>query len=172
MIDDTNLAVDEARRLEAHESVKSAVNGEVNAEIAGAADVPTPNQQAQAEVIGRRFRENALDEVVATDNEVERAKGVARVSQIVDYAFYLVYGIISLEIILELLGARDSAGFKQFVDTIAAPFLVPFRGLMPDPSNGPFRLMLSYVMALVAYLLLHLAVNGLLRIFVHRKVAV
>jgi len=97
---------------------------------------------------------------------------VARVSQIVDYAFYLVYGIISLEIILELLGARDSAGFKQFVDTIAAPFLVPFRGLMPDPSNGPFRLMLSYVMALVAYLLLHLAVNGLLRIFVHRKVAV
>ena len=43
---------------------------------------------------------------------------------------------------------------------------------MPDPSRGPFRLMLSYIMALVVYLLLHLAVNGLLRMFVHRKVAV
>jgi uncharacterized protein YggT (Ycf19 family) len=94
------------------------------------------------------------------------------VSQIVDYVFYVIYGIVGLEIILELLGARESAGFKKFVDALAAPLLAPFEGLMPDPQAGPFRLMLSYITALVVYLLLHLAVNGLLRMFAHRKVAV
>jgi uncharacterized protein YggT (Ycf19 family) len=172
MIEDNNLAYDEERRIRQHEAVKGAVNADVNADVARAADGATPQQQAQAEVVGRSLRERAVDEVVETEAEVDRARGVARVSQIIDYVFYVIYGIVSLEIILELLGARDSAGFKRFVDTLASPFVAPFRGLMPDPSSGPFHLMLSYIMALVAYLLLHLAVNGLLRMFVHRKVAV
>ena len=172
MIEDNNLAVDEARRVEQHEAVKSAVNGEVNAEIARAADTVTPQEQAQAHVVGHEFKQKAINEVVETENDVERAKGVARVSQVVDYVFYLIYGIISLEIILEFLGAREGAGFKRMIDAIAAPILAPFQGLMPTPSAGPFRLVLSYIMALVVYLLLHLAVNGLLRMFVHRKVAV
>jgi len=43
---------------------------------------------------------------------------------------------------------------------------------MPDPSVGRFRLMVSYVVALIVYILVHMAVNGLLRIFVHRKTVV
>jgi hypothetical protein len=43
---------------------------------------------------------------------------------------------------------------------------------MPDPAAGGFQLMLSYLVALAAYVLLHLAVNGLLRIFAQRKTAV
>jgi uncharacterized protein YggT (Ycf19 family) len=169
---DEKLAADEARRVAQHEAVKSAVHGDVNADIAAAADEATPRQAAAAEVIGRDFREKALGEVVETEGEVERAKGAARISQFVDYIFYVIYGIISLEIILEGLGARESAGFKKLIDTLAAPFLAPFEGLMPDPSSGPFRIMLSYIMALVVYLLLHLAITGLLRMIAHRKVAV
>jgi uncharacterized protein YggT (Ycf19 family) len=169
---DEKLAADEARRVAQHEAVKSAVHGDVNADIAAAADEATPRQAAAAEVIGRDFREKALGEVVETEVEVERAKGAARISQFVDYVFYVIYGIISLEIILEGLGARESAGFKKLIDTLAAPFLAPFEGLMPDPSSGPFRIMLSYIMALVVYLLLHLAITGLLRMIAHRKVAV
>ncbi len=171
-VEDNNLAVDEARRLEQHERVKGAVHAEVGAEIANAAEASSTEERSQAEAIGRQFKHKAMNEVVATENEVGRAKGIARVSQVVDYVFYVAYGIIGLEIILELLGARDSAGFKRFVDTLAAPLLGPFRGLMPDPTAGPFHLMLSDIMALVVYLLIHLAINGLLRIFVHRKVAV
>jgi uncharacterized protein YggT (Ycf19 family) len=169
---DDKLAADEARRIAQHESIKSAVSADVNAEVAATADAVTPVEAAEEEAIGRQFKRQAIDEVVETENEVQRAKGFARVSQVIDYVFYLIYGIISLEIILELLGARESAGFKRFIDAIAAPVLAPFQGLMPDPARGPFRLMLSYIMALVVYLLLHLAVNGLLRMFVHRKVAV
>lgn len=172
MMDDEKLAIDESRRLAQHEAVKAQVSNEVRAEVAANADVVAPADQARAAAIADGMKENAYAEVAETEVELQQTKTVARVSQIVDYAFYVVYGLISLEILLELLGARDSAGFKKMVDTVSAPFLAPFRGLMPEPSAGPFRLALSYVMALVVYLMLHLAVNGLLRLFAHRKVAV
>ena len=117
------------------------------------------------------MKEKAVQEVTGTERELGRARVVARGSQVVDYVFYLVYGIITLAIVLEAIGARESAGFKQFVDTIAWPFVAPFRGIMNDPAVGSFQFMLSYVVALVAYMLLHAAINGLLRIFAHRKTA-
>jgi uncharacterized protein YggT (Ycf19 family) len=101
-----------------------------------------------------------------------RASSSARASQVVDYLFYLVYGIIGLEIVLNAIGARQSAGFKQLIDAIATPFLAPFRGLMPTPGVGSFRLTLSYIVALAVYMLLHMAVNGLFRLIVHRKTVV
>jgi hypothetical protein len=42
---------------------------------------------------------------------------------------------------------------------------------MPDPASGRFQLRLSYLIALVVYLLLHLAINGLLRLLAHKKTA-
>src|SRR6058998_871537 len=97
---------------------------------------------------------------------------VTRVSQVIDYIFYLIYGIITLEIVLELLGARESNGFKNLIDTLAAPLVAPFRGLFADPTRGQFQLRLSYIAALIVYLLLHLAINGLLRLLAHRKTAI
>ena len=107
----------------------------------------------------------------ATQNS-SGARHFARISQVVDYVFYLIYGIVGLEIVLEALGARESAGFKRFVDALAAPLLAPFQGLMPNPGVGRFRFMLSYVVAFGVYILVHVAVNGLLRLFVQRKTAV
>lgn len=172
MLDDEKVALDEQRRLAQHEALRDQVGGEVNAEIASQANVVTPADQTHAAAIANDFKGKAYREVAETEAELETTKGVARLSQVLDYVFYLIYGLIGLEIILELLGARDSAGFKKLVDTVSAPFLFPFKGLMPDPGAGPYKFMTSYVVALVAYLLLHLAVNGLLRIFAHRKVAV
>lgn len=77
--------------------------------------------------------------------------------------------MIGLEIALELFGARQSSSFKRFLDTVSAPFLGPFRGLMPDPAVGSLQLMLSYIVALVVYCLLHAALNRLMRLFVVRK---
>ena len=118
------------------------------------------------------LKRKAVREVAATEWELERGQAAARVSQVVDYMFYVVYGIIGVEIVLDAIGARQSACFKQFVDAIASPFLAPFRGLMPTPGIGSFRLMLSYIVAIGMYVLLHMAVNGLLRLLVHRKTAV
>jgi uncharacterized protein YggT (Ycf19 family) len=169
---DAKLAADEARRIAQHESVKGEVREKVHDAIAHEAARESTTERANAGRLADSFKERAVREVESTEWELERSKAVARVSQIVDYIFYLVYGVIGLEIVLDLLGARQSAGFKQFIDALSTPFLAPFRGLVLEPGIGRFRFMTSYVVALAVYVLLHMAVNGLLRLFVHRKTAV
>src|SRR5262249_52520239 len=169
---DEKLAVDEARRTAQHESIKGEVREKVHADISREVDHSTPAERTGTAALADSLRRKAFEEVAASDTELERGKAFARVSQVVDYIFYLVYGIIGLEIVLDALGAHRSAGFKRFVDALAAPLLAPFQGLMSDPGVGRFRFMLSYVVALIVYILVHVAVNGLLRLFVQRKTAV
>jgi uncharacterized protein YggT (Ycf19 family) len=89
-----------------------------------------------------------------------------RVRLAVDYLFFLLYGVIGLEFLLELAGARDASGFKQFLNTVTYPFLNPFEGLFPDPTfRQHSRFKVTYLVALSIYLLLHLAVLGLFRLF-------
>ncbi|HEY2932753.1 MAG TPA: YggT family protein [Acidobacteriota bacterium] len=172
MAEDDKLAVDEARRISQHESVKSRLGEGVQSEITRSADDLTREERTRADAVAEKLKHKAVNEVVETESELERARGVARISQVIDYLFYLLYGILSLEIILELIGARQGSGFKQLIDTLAAPFLAPFRGLVPDPGSGTFQFRMSYIIALIVYVLVHLGINGLLRIFVHKKTEV
>jgi uncharacterized protein YggT (Ycf19 family) len=172
MLEDEKLAVDESRRVANHEAMKGAVRNEVNGRIAARADRLDPADHAQADAVADDFRHKAVSEVVETENEIERARGVARISQVVDYLFYLTYAFIGLMILLDLMGANRSAGFYRFVSSVTAPLLAPFRGLIDDPSAAQMRFRLSYFVALIAYFLLHLAINGLLRLIAHRRTAV
>lgn len=172
MREQDTLAADEARRMTQHETVKGQVREHVHAEITREADRDSSRERASAERLAESMKQRAVREVETTEFELERGKLIARVSQVADYLFYLIYGVIGLEIMLDALGARPSAGFKRFIDALSAPILAPFHGLMPDPGIGRFRLMISFVVALCVYALLHMAVNGLLRLFVHRKTAV
>jgi YggT family protein len=169
---DNKLAIDEENRLARHEAVKNEVNQEVQTEVAREADNLSAQDQNRLNAVGQQLRSKSINEVASTEGELDRAKGAARVSQVIDYIFYLIYGIITLEIILELLGARDSNAFKRFVDSISAPFLSPFKSLLVDPASGRFQLRLSFFVALIVYILIHLAINGMLRFFVHRKTTV
>src|SRR5262249_54590722 len=121
---------------------------------------------------GGGLREIAMTDLAKTESELEKAGVAARVSQVADYIFFLIYGLIGLEILLELLGARDGSGFKAFVDALTRPLLGPFRQLVPDVTAGRFQLKIAYLVALLVYFLLHQAINGLLRLAVHRKRAV
>jgi uncharacterized protein YggT (Ycf19 family) len=172
MTEDDKLAIDESRRLARHEAVKGAALGEAQAEIMRHADRLDEDDRARAAAVSAQMREKAIAEVARTEAEIERARGVARVSQVVDYVFYLIYGLISLEIMLELLGAREDNAFRQLITALTSPLLAPFRSLVPDPASGRFQLRLSYLVALAVYLLLHLAINGLLRLLAHQKTAV
>jgi len=172
MPNDQPLVIDETKRVSRHEDVKGAVETRVQEEIRRNADGTDSQDHAQVQAVAGQLRRNALASVTETEAELARARTAARLSQVVDYVFYLIYGLIGLEIGLELLGARQASGFKKFLDVLTAPLLAPFKGLMPDPSVGAFQLMLSYIVALVVYVLLHLAVNGLLRLVVSRKATV
>lgn len=93
-----------------------------------------------------------------------------RIREIIDYLFYLVYGMIGLVIVLDLTGASDSSGFKKFLGKITYPLLGGFVGMFPDPIfQNRFRLRFSYIAALFIYLLLHTAVYGLVRLIDNRR---
>jgi hypothetical protein len=170
---DDKLAADEARRSVQHESVKANVEGEVQAEIAEEASRPVTADEPRVRQVASEFRAKAVDEVVDTEREVERGRGAARISQIVDYIFYVIYALLGMRFLLALLAARSSAGFVQFIVTVTNPFYAPFRGIVASPrTDEGHTLLLPIVVAIIAYVLLHLAINGLLRMLAHRKTAI
>jgi uncharacterized protein YggT (Ycf19 family) len=168
-MDPDKVAADESRRVAQHERIKGKLEEDVHARIEREASQAGPSEQAEVKAVASQLKHKATSEVAQTERELERARGTLRVSQVVDYVFYLAYGLIGLEIVLELLGARQAATFKRFLDTVTWPLLAPFRGLMPDPAVGSFQLMLSYIVALIVYFLLHRSLIALMRIFAERK---
>jgi hypothetical protein len=169
MVDD-KLAREEAQRNANYETVKSNVESEVNREIAFEANRPTVSQANEVEDIAQGMRSKAVSEVSQTEREVERGRTAARVSQIVDYAFFLIYGLLTIRLLLELFAARNSAGFVKFIKSATGFFYAPFQGIVASPrTEEGFTLALPIIIAIVAYMLLHLAINGILRMIAHRK---
>ena len=168
---DDKLAAEEARRAAQHESVKAQVEGEVQADISErAATKAARNESERIDEVAGDFRSRAVDEVVDTEREVQRSRGLARVSQIVDYIFYVIYALLGMRFLLGLLAARSGAGFVRFIVAVSNPFYEPFRGIVASPrTDGGHTLLLPIVIALVAYLLAHLLINALLRMLAHRK---
>ena len=168
---DDKLAIEEARRAAQHESVKSQVESDVQSEISQRAAVKsTPDESRRVDQVAGEFRSKAVNEVVETEREVERSRGLARISQVVDYIFWVIYALLGMRFLLALLAARSTAGFVQLIVAISNPFYAPFRGIVASPSTDTgHTLLLPIVVAIIAYALLHLAINGLLRMFAHRK---
>jgi hypothetical protein len=173
-MDDDKLALEESRRAVQHEAVKSEIEGNVQAKIAESANRAAPSAESHRirEVAGQ-FRSKAVDEVVDSEREVGRARGLARVSQVIDYIFFLIYALLGLRFLLSLLAANNNTGFVQFVVAVTDPFYLPFRNIVASPSvGGGHTLKMPLVVAFIAYVLLHLAINGLLRLLAHRKTAI
>jgi hypothetical protein len=56
---------------------------------------------------------------------------------------------------------------------VTNPFYAPFRGIVASPATDQgHTLLLPIVVAIIAYVMLHLAINGLLRMLAHRKTAI
>lgn len=170
---DNKLEQDEAQRAANYEALKANVKSEVGGDIYNEARAITPSEAERVDAVGDRMREGAVNEYVQTEREVERGRVAARISQVVDYIFLLIYGLLTIRLLLELFAARESAGFYRFIESVTNPLYSPFRGLVPSPSTPEgFTLALPIIVAIVVYMLLHLAINGLLRIMAHRKVAI
>jgi hypothetical protein len=170
-MDDEKLALEEARRGSQHEAVRAQVNGEVQSEISERAAEQVPAAQAQRiEQVATDFRSKAVDEVIDTEREVQRSRGLARISQVVDYIFYVIYALLGMRFLLALMAARSTAGFVQFIVAVSNPFYAPFKGIVTSPrTDQGHTLLLPVVVAIISYALLHLLINGLLRMLAHRK---
>src|ERR687893_354009 len=139
---DDKLAADEARRAMQHEAIKAEVEGDVNAEIAARADRTTRPEAQRMEQVAGEFRGKAINEVIETEREVERGRGAARISQVVDFIFWVIYALLAIRFLLALLAARRTAGFVQLIYTVTDPFYAPFRGIVAEPTaEGGARLL-------------------------------
>jgi uncharacterized protein YggT (Ycf19 family) len=170
---DTTVAKDDARQATQHEAVKSQVEGHVNAEIAGEAAVASPEGQARVVEVAAQLRDKAVDETVKGERAVERGRVAARGSQFLDYAFYVVYSLLGIRLVLALIAANSSNGFVKLVRAVTDPFYAPFRGIVPSPSaEGGYTLVVPILIALVVYALVHAAINGMLRMVAQRKTTI
>ena len=168
-MEDNKVAVGEARRAVLHDSMKSQVDRDVNAEIAERAEHATRTEGQRMDQVAEKFRGKAIDEVVGTDREAGRARSLTRFSQVVDYAFYAVYTLLAIRLALALIGANSSNGFVQLIRTVTDPFYAMFKGIVASPTAEGFTLALPIVIAMLAYLVLHMGIKGLLRLIAHRK---
>jgi len=165
---DNKLATDEARRAAQHEAIKSKVERDVGSEVTARAERAPDGDQVGH--VAAEIRGKAIKEVAGTEREVTRARGAARGSQFIDYVFYLIYGLLGLRLALALMAANSQAGFVRFIRAVTDPFYAPFRGIVASPSDAEgHTLVLPLLLAIGVYVLLHAAINGLLRIAAHRK---
>jgi uncharacterized protein YggT (Ycf19 family) len=92
------------------------------------------------------------------------------VSQIIDYAFFLIYALLAIRFVLALIAARSTSGFVQFIVNLTGPLYAPFKSIVASPRiDDGHTLPLPVLIAIGAYVLLHLAINRLLRLIVVRK---
>lgn len=165
--------LDEARQAAQHEAVKADVKRQVNAEIRDQAVGPAAGGEARVSEVAGQLRDKAIDETVKGERAVGRARVAARGSQVLDYAFYLLYGLLAIRLVLGLIAANSNNGFVQFIRAVTGPFTAPFRGIVSSPSTEAGNTLLwPIVIAIVAYALLHAAINGLLRMVASRKTSI
>lgn len=167
---DDKLLADEEQRAANYEAVKTSVKSDVSAKVAAQARRSPVGSVAP---VAEDLRSEAVDEITETRREVERGRVAARVSQVIDYIFFLIYGLLAIRLLLELFAAREGVAFFRFIKAVTDPIYWPFKGLVASPSTPDgFSLELPIIVALFVYALLHMAINGILRMAAHRKVSV
>jgi hypothetical protein len=167
---DDTLPTDEARRAAHHEAVKTQVEDDVNAEIGAKATLRPSGAVRKVEQVADTLRRHAVEEVVDSERSMRRSRGVARLSQFIDYAFFLIYALLAVRFVLVLIAARSTSGFVEFIVRVTSPLYEPFEGIVASTKTGDgHTVMLPLLVAIGAYVVLHIAINRLLRLVAVRK---
>jgi uncharacterized protein YggT (Ycf19 family) len=94
-----------------------------------------------------------------------RQVGVATAARVLGYLFGILYTLLAIRLVLELVGARKGTGFVEFIVALTGPFYAPFRGIVAsDTLDGSHPIAWPIVIAILAYMILHGAIRGLLRL--------
>jgi YggT family protein len=152
-------------------------SGPVGRGAEGTEAAPPPPEVASGELDRRSGEERrVVHERVEEERRVEPRRApdraarerrryvLDRVTLGVDYLFYLLYGLLAIRFVLGLLGAAETAGFVQFIRGMTDPFYAPFSGIVASPALNGGVMDFPIVIALLAYVLLHVAIRGLIRL--------
>ena len=160
---------DDARHAAEHQVMSTRVERDVNADIAARAVQGTRAEGEALDRVAGGLRVKAIDELAGAARDARRSRALARVSQVLDYGFYVVYTLLAVRLVLTLIGARAASGFVRFIALVTDPFYAVFKGIVASPEAGGFTLALPIVIALAAYGLLQLGLTRLLRLIAHRR---
>jgi hypothetical protein len=95
---------------------------------------------------------------------VARVAIVARVARVIDYAFGVLYALLLVRLALEFFGARKGTGFVELIGRLTDFFYAPFKGILPIGATPGAHIVWPLVVAILAYMLLHAGIRGLLRL--------
>lgn len=170
---DNKLAAEEARIGAQHEAVKAEIEGNIGGEVVERAGYATAEDSRRLDNVADQMRSRAINEVEDTENEIRRGRSLGRVSQVIDFIFYIIYSLLGIRFLLALFAARSGNAFVQFIRGVSDPLYAPFRGITETPvaDNGS-QLAVPIIIAIVVYALVHLGINAFLRMFVHRKTSI
>ena len=110
------------------------------------------------------MRTDLLDTDAEVPPPLARVAGVARIARVIDYLFGILYTLLLVRLVLELFGARQTAGFFTFIRSVTDPFYAPFRGLFGTTTVEGAHLVWPLIAAIFGYMLLHAGIRGLLRL--------
>jgi uncharacterized protein YggT (Ycf19 family) len=176
---------DESRRIERVERLERVHPLDPDEDARGSEPGPGSRPGERAVEVERRERVEYLRPVEDDHPRSERpaqgayepararatSSALARIRHAVDYAFGLLYGLLAIRLVLALLGAREGAAFTRFIQSVTEPFYAPFQGIVARPAVDGSYFDAPIVIALLAYLLLHVAVRGLIRVIEGRPSA-
>jgi hypothetical protein len=164
-----SVRLNEERQAALHQQLRAALADAVNARFKRLSARIKLQPVAEFTGAAHHLKQRSVQEASETDREPGAGGTAARISGVVDYLFYLIYGLITLRFLLQLMGEPTGNDFTQFVASLSQRLIAPLEGLVPTPSNSSYRIERSYLLAPIAYLSLHLAINGIFRLIAGRK---
>lgn len=97
-----------------------------------------------------------------SEASTQTVSGVTLAKRIIWFIAGFIIILLTLRIVLQLLGANDSAGFVNFIYTISQPFAQPFYGMFPEPTRGVSTLDVSSIFGIIIYALLAWGITKLI----------
>jgi hypothetical protein len=93
-----------------------------------------------------------------------RASVLARIGQVIDYLFGVLYALLLVRFALEFFGARTGTGFFQLIRGLTDFFYAPFKGIFATTTVDNEHFVWPLIVAVLGYMVLHAGIRGLLRL--------
>ncbi len=161
---------DEDRLADQHEAAQSAVEQDLTSEVSLRAEREAHKDSPDLDRMAQTAKERAVAEVAGAARRAERRRGLARLVQVMDYLFGIVYVLLAVRLVLDIIGANPASGFVKLVATVTDPVFAMFQGILRSPHvPGGFTIALPILVAIGAYALLHWGARSLSRLIAYRR---
>ena len=92
---DSRLSLDESRRMHQHDALRGELEADVDRRISAEAKQGLA-AEPRIEQVAETLRQKTISEVEQSERDLSGLRAAARVNQVVDYVFYLIYALLGL----------------------------------------------------------------------------